>query len=147
MTEIYDKLPLLLLKAREQSIAYLRPVLSNAGLTEQQWRVIEVLAEDKELNARDLAERSFILSPSLSRILSRLELDGLLLKRAQKDDQRVSVIKLSAKGRRLYKRLKPKIDEQYQLLIDSIGESNLSKLAALLNEINDIQDIRPSKEY
>lgn len=144
---MYDKLPLLLLKAREQSIAYLRPVLSNAGLTEQQWRVIEVLAEAKELNARDLAELSFILSPSLSRIISRLEMDGLLLKRIQKNDQRVLVIKLSAKGRRLYKRLKPKIDEQYKILIDNIGEVNMSKLASLLNEINDIQDIQPPKDY
>ena len=39
----HRNLPLLLLQAREGVISRFRPILTEAGFTEQQWRVIRAL--------------------------------------------------------------------------------------------------------
>ena len=54
-----------LLKAREAAMSRFRPMLREHGLTEQQWRVIRALADYKEIDAGELAKKSFLLAPSL----------------------------------------------------------------------------------
>ena len=53
MRDIELSLPLQLLKAREAAMARFRPMLRSHGLTEQQWRVIRVLAAADGLDGRD----------------------------------------------------------------------------------------------
>lgn len=134
MTVTHDNLPLLLLKARESSVACIRSVLSDASLTEQQWRVIRTLALAGELNAQDLASQSCILSPSLSRILARLETDKLIIRKVDTSDQRALNLKLSAKGKRLHDRIAPRVDKQYQQLVKDAGKDTVVKLATLLEK-------------
>ncbi|ACR12424.1 homoprotocatechuate degradation operon regulator HpaR [Teredinibacter turnerae] len=136
MTVTHDNLPLLLLKARESSVACIRAVLSDASLTEQQWRVIRTLALAGELNAQDLANQSCILSPSLSRILARLEADKIIIRKVDATDQRALNLKLSAKGKRLHDRLAPRVDKQYQMLVKEAGKDTIVKLASLLEKFN-----------
>src|SRR5258708_15845358 len=74
--EIMDdrqSLPIALLRAREAVMSYFRPHHHKGGITEQQWRVIRVLYLDGETDATTLARRSYLLAPSLSRILKDLE--------------------------------------------------------------------------
>jgi len=136
MTVSNENLPLLLLKARENSIAYVRPILAEFGFTEQQWRVIRALKREGEMNAQDLATESCILSPSLSRILNRLESDKVILKKVDSNDQRALNIRLSAKGNRLHDRIVPKVDKQYKLLSQAVGKDTISHLVGLLEEFS-----------
>ncbi|WP_188152437.1 homoprotocatechuate degradation operon regulator HpaR [Teredinibacter waterburyi] len=132
MTLHNETLPLLLLKARENSIAMVRPVLQQFGLTEQQWRVIRTLLREGEMNAQDLAMESCILSPSLSRILTRLDSDGIILRKTDSNDQRALIIRLSAKGKRLHDRIAPKVDQQYKVLSQNVGKDTIQDLVGLL---------------
>ena len=132
MTLHNETLPLLLLKARENSIAMVRPVLQQFGLTEQQWRVIRTLLREGEMNAQDLAMESCILSPSLSRILTRLDSDGIILRKTDSQDQRALIIRLSAKGKRLHDRIAPKVDQQYKVLSQNVGKDTIHDLVGLL---------------
>ena len=132
MTELMEALPLLLLKARENSLAYVRPILQDHGLSEPQWRVLHVLYHNPPLKAQRLAELSNILSPSLSRILSRLDNDGLVLRNVSNADQRSVTLKLSAKGKRLCQRLLPKLAQRYQAMKDHSGSDQIEQLTRLL---------------
>lgn len=134
MTALTETLPVLLLKARENSLAYVRPVLHHHGLTEPQWRVLHILCEHPNLTAQSLAEHSCVLSPSLSRILNRFAADGLILRSVSSADQRAINIRLSAKGRRLCARLRPKLALQYRALEERSGQEELEQLARLLKE-------------
>lgn len=134
MTVLIEALPLLLLKARETSLACLRPVLLEHGLTEPQWRVLCVLHQCPDVNAQKLAQDSCILSPSLSRILNRFVLDGLVLRNISSADQRSVILKLSAKGKRLHQCVLPKIDAQYKALEAQSGPDNLRRLTHLLQD-------------
>ena len=138
MTQNNESLSLLLLKARENSIACIKPALTRHGLTEQQWRVIRVLYQVGETNAQDLAAQSCILSPSLSRILARLSEDGILLRKTDSGDQRAQNIRLSAKGKRLHDKIQPLVEKQYKALTDNVGKDKITRLLALLETYSEV---------
>ena len=127
-----ENLSLMLLKARENSIACIKPALTRYNLTEQQWRVIRVLYQIDDTSAQDLANQSCILSPSLSRILSRLTQDGIVLRKTDSEDQRAQSIRLSAKGKRLHDKILPLVEKQYKTLLGDVGKEKVSRLINLL---------------
>ncbi|MBT7906778.1 MAG: MarR family transcriptional regulator, partial [Marinovum sp.] len=51
-------LPIALIRAREGVMLPIRQMLSETGITEQQWRVLRVLAEYGVMDAKTLADRS-----------------------------------------------------------------------------------------
>lgn len=88
-----------LLRAREAVMARFRPMLSQHGVTEQQWRVIRVLSEEGPLGATEVAERAAILGPSLTRIIKILERRRMITSRRLPHDGRRVVLEIAAAGR------------------------------------------------
>lgn len=66
-------LNILLVQARDAVVSYYRPVLNQAGITEQQWRIIRLLSQHGTLDFQELSQQTSILRPSLTGILTRLE--------------------------------------------------------------------------
>ncbi len=93
MRKFNDSIPLKLLKARETTMSFFRPILQEAGLTEQQWRVIRTLAAYQKIDASEIARKSFLLAPSLTRILQFLERAKLIKRSSDANDQRRSVFR------------------------------------------------------
>src|SRR5215475_8660907 len=73
-----QSLPMALLRAREAVMRRFRPALRAHGVTEQQWRILRALAHSGPLEVTALAEATFLLAPSLSRIVPDLEARGLI---------------------------------------------------------------------
>lgn len=140
MSHPIEVLPILLQKAREATVVQVRQTLADFGLTEQQWRVIRSAYESGELNAQELAERSAILGPSLSRILNRLEADGILLRKASKEDMRELTIRLSASGKRLHNKIQPALAKLYDQIGAKVGDRKGKQLADLLQHVSSIMD-------
>lgn len=136
LRDLRHSLPMELLRAREAAMARFRPMLRKHGLTEQQWRVIRVLAEhDAEhdgIDASEVAARSFLLAPSLTRILQFLEKKGLVSRSLDDNDQRRSVLELTAKGRRLFARVGPDSEQRYSEIEAEFGHERLEQLYELL---------------
>jgi homoprotocatechuate degradation regulator HpaR len=128
-------LPMQLLQAREAAMARFRPMLRNHGLTEQQWRVVRVLAAEGELDAGELASRCFLMAPSLSRILQALVNDGLVKRTIDTDDQRRSLASLTTAGLKKYKQVGPDAEALYQSIERQFGRNKLSQLYRLLTEL------------
>lgn len=61
-----------LLAAREAVMAPIRPHLRASNVTEQQWRVLRVLADATSLDARGIAEAALLYAPTVTRILKEL---------------------------------------------------------------------------
>jgi homoprotocatechuate degradation regulator HpaR len=128
-------LPMTLLRAREAVMERFRPMLRRYGLTEQQWRVIRVLAEREPLEISQLARHSFLLPPSLSRILKFLTGRHLVRRRAVDDDQRRFEVSLTAAGRRLFLQVAPSSEAIYKDLEQAFGEQRLEQLYTLLSDL------------
>lgn len=128
-------LPMALLRAREAVMNRFRGLLRKNGLTEQQWRVIRVLAEHEALEVSQLAGRCFLLRPSLSRILRLLCDQGLVRRRSVDRDQRRFELRLTAAGRRLFQRIGPSSEAIYRDIEGDFGHDRLEALYALLADL------------
>ena len=132
LRDFRHSLPMELLRAREAAMARFRPMLRKHGLTEQQWRVIRALAEYKRMDASELARRSFLLAPSLTRILQFLEKEKLVKRSADDNDQRRSLLMLTAKGKQAFSAVAPHSEEQYAKIASEFGAERLETLYELL---------------
>lgn len=139
MLKYEESLPLKLLKAREATMNFFRPVLLDISLTEQQWRIIRALAEHKELESKQLADLCCILSPSLTGIISRLEQQGYIQRRRSNEDQRRILISLTEKAEAMFKCVTPLLEERYQEITEQFTQENLDQLYELLNKLTQIK--------
>ena len=139
-------LPMMLLRAREAVMGRFRPMLRKFDLTEQQWRIIRALSEFEERDASDLAAVSYILAPSLTRILQNLESRRIVRRRTDKKDQRRALISLTKKGRNLLEEVRPYSRESYEGIATSLGPSRLSELYDILGKVERaLEHSKPAK--
>jgi homoprotocatechuate degradation regulator HpaR len=134
LRDFQHSLPMELLKAREAAMSRFRPMLRSHGVTEQQWRVIRALAAYEPADASELAKRSFLLAPSLTRILQFLEREKLVKRTADANDQRRKVFVLTDKGKRLYDEVGPDSEALYTDIEKQFGSRKLESLYGLLAE-------------
>ena len=94
-------LPIALIRAREGVMGPIRDMLSQTGVTEQQWRVLRVLAEYGPMDTKTLADRSSLLFPSLTRIASTLRTKGLVTQTRDTTDRRRQIIEMTRTGQKI----------------------------------------------
>jgi homoprotocatechuate degradation regulator HpaR len=131
----HRNLPRLLLQARESLMAHTRPRLREHGLSDQQWRVLRVLGEQGSVETGRVAREAYILGPSLTGVLARMERDGLVKRERDPADQRRTVVEATAKGRRMVERLSHTVETHYRWLEQSLGKQKLAQLYELLDEL------------
>ena len=131
----HRNLPRLLLQAREAVMAHTRPSLRQHALSDQQWRVLRVLGEHGTVDTGRVAREAFILGPSLTGVLSRMERDGLIVRDRDPADQRKSVVRASARGKALVRKLSTTIEAHYESMEAVLGNQKLAELYALLDAV------------
>ena len=134
-TFAHRNLPRLLLQAREAVMAHTRPSLREHDLSDQQWRVLRVLGEHGAVETGRVAREAFILGPSLTGVLARMERDGMVRRERDPADQRRTVVEATAKGRKMVERLSHSVEAHYQWLEQSLGKDKLEQLYGLLDEL------------
>ena len=138
-TFVHRNLPRLLLQARESVMAHTRPSLREHGLSDQQWRVLRVLGEHGTVETGRVAREAFILGPSLTGVLTRMERDGLVRRERDPQDQRRTVVEATAKGLKLVDKLSRTIEAHYEWMENSLGKEKLAELYVLLDEVIELE--------
>lgn len=128
-------LPMALLRAREAVMKKFNPSLRENDMSSQQWRVIRALNEEDGLDISELAERCYLLMPSLSRIIQNLEKRDLVSRAQSKTDNRRSVISLTEDGQKVFNVIAPKSIERYDYITERFGYGKLELLYELLDEL------------
>jgi len=111
------------------------PSLRERDLSAQQWRVLRALNEVESRDASEISERCSILMPSLSRILRNLEGRKLIRRKSCPDDQRRSLISITAKGNKLVDEIAPVSEKRYDEIARRFGKENLSDLYEKLGQL------------
>lgn len=130
-------LPIALLRAREAVMTQFRPMLAAHDLTEQQWRVIRILGENGLVDASEVAERAFILAPSLTRIIKSLEERGLIVKERDDADGRRVLLRITPVGVAIIEQVTPESRTIYTDLEQKFGEEKINLLLDLLGDLAD----------
>ncbi|MBE7942105.1 MULTISPECIES: homoprotocatechuate degradation operon regulator HpaR [Ramlibacter] len=131
----HRNLPRLLLQAREAVMAHTRPSLREHGLSDQQWRVLRVLGEHGQVDTGRIGREAFILGPSLTGVLARMERDGLVRRARDPADQRRTVVEATARGLRLVGTLSHTVEAHYAWMEQELGTAKLAQLYRLLDEV------------
>lgn len=128
-------LPMMLLRAREAVMRHFRAKLRRHGITEQQWRILRALSNGPRLEVTELARVTFLLGPSLSRILKDLEARGLIERHADPADLRRAHIGISVEGAALIERVSPESELIYGAIADTFGAERMTDLQRLLEQL------------
>lgn len=136
---VHRNLPRLLLEAREAVMLHTRPSLREHGLSDQQWRVLRVLGEHAHesggVETGRVATEAFLLGPSLTGVLARMERDGLIERQRCPQDARRTVVRATALGLAKVQALSQTIEAHYSWMAEHLGSSQLTALYNLLDQL------------
>ena len=136
---VHRNLPRLLLQAREVVMTRTRPSLRDHGLSDQQWRVLRVLGEHAEeadgIETGRVAREAFLLGPSLTGVLTRMERDGLIARARCPQDARRTVVRATEAGLAKVQALSQTIEAHYAWMEQQLGKADLKALYELLDAV------------
>lgn len=124
-------------------MAPLRPALRNAGVTEQQWRILRVLADIGPADFTALARATLLHAPSVTRIARELNARGLVARRSDENDARRSLLSITDQGREL---IAVTSSETIRVLRRHRARFGLARFNDLLREIQEFTDAISEEE-
>lgn len=120
-------------------MAHTRPRLRDHGLSDQQWRVLRVLGEHAEeadgIETGRVAREAFLLGPSLTGVLARMERDGLITRARCAQDARRTVVRATEAGLAKVQALSQTIEAHYVWMEQQLGKAHLKALYELLDGV------------
>ncbi|SMH54107.1 homoprotocatechuate degradation operon regulator HpaR [Mesorhizobium australicum] len=140
-------LPMSLLLAREAVMQRFRTSLHLFNITEQQWRVLRALSSINEIEVTALAKVTYLLTPSLSRILKDIESRGYIIRRPAPDDMRRALISISPQGLTLIDAVAPYSEGIYGEIYNAFGKERMDLLQQLLKELTETLNALPPITY
>lgn len=94
-----DYLPYLLARASHSVSSSFHASLREWGLSVPEWRVLACLTEVDGLGVGQLAEMALMKQPSMTKVLDRMEAEGMIRRKVTPADRRRVLIHLTARGR------------------------------------------------
>lgn len=109
------------------------------GITRGQFNVLRILrgAGEQGHPRCEIAERMLERAPDVTRIIDRLEKQGLVLRGRSAEDKRQSITRISEKGLELLVQIQPKVDENRDFLSELLSLPEWVALSNLCEKIYD----------
>ena len=107
----------------------------RGGAHRGQGRVLALLAERDGQSPRDLAALLRVQPPSLSALLDKLSRDGSIERRRHEEDQRMSAVFLTEKGRAMVDEVRQARKDAAQATLAGLTAEEQGSLSALLDKL------------
>jgi MarR family transcriptional regulator, organic hydroperoxide resistance regulator len=114
---------------------FYKPMLDRLGLTYPQYLVMLVLWEQDGLPVKEIGERLFLDSGTLTPLLKRLEAAGLVKRTRSTEDERQVIVALTAQGEALKEKAR-----SLPLSILAASDCSVAELSALKKEVEQLRD-------
>lgn len=101
-----------------------------------QWRIIAVLGEREGLTSTEVAQRTLMDKPTVSRAAASLIERGILERHIDKDDRRRAPMRLTDEGHAIYAAVIPRAMASEQQLLDALTEDEVATLHGLLSRLS-----------
>ncbi len=141
--EFGRSLPMMLYRALDVVMPRFRMIFKEFGLTEQQWRVLRVLWEHKNVPFHELVGMTLIPAPSLVGVIDRLSRNGLVARRRSKSDRRQVSVYATEMGCDLEEKVRPRVEQAYAELRTAIDTTKWQQLIDGLEQLTQVGIDRP----
>lgn len=112
--------------------------IRSMGLTPGQFDVIATLGDTEGMSCRELSRRTLVTKGTLTGLLDRLLLKGLITEEISPTDRRSRIIRLSANGEKVFnKTFYAQIDHLDPFFERALTGEEMERLRALLLKIRD----------
>lgn len=109
--------------------------LAEFGLHPAQLPVMKILADYGGISLKELSDMLHIKPPTASVMVKRMEKNGLVCKMADLDDQRISRLYLTEKGKGMSSQIAELIRENERLMTEGFSEEELMQLRGYLRRM------------
>jgi DNA-binding MarR family transcriptional regulator len=117
------------------SMAIAREYEQRFKLSVTEWRVLAVLGRYDGLSAREVAARTAMDKVAVSRAVTQLTKVGRVRRTLADHDKRQSVLRLTAKGWKIYDEVAPLALEHERRLLDRLTNTERDGLDRILNKL------------
>jgi DNA-binding MarR family transcriptional regulator len=130
--DITEYLAYLLASAHRRMRLGLAQSIASEDVTEEQWRILQVLSDEQGRSMGDLAERVLMNHPALTKNIDKLVSRNLVQRAADASDSRKVLVYISDHGLETVARLKKSVDEHHDALAGTLGARKTEQLKELL---------------
>ncbi|WP_371367686.1 Transcriptional regulator HosA [Sporomusa rhizae] len=109
--------------------------LKKYGITPEQWVLLAKISEEEGISPTDLSLVSLRDKPYTTRLIEKLEENGLIFKEESKSDRRSALIYLTKRGAKVKKEIIPIADEINEWLVENMEENEVKVLKNLLHKM------------
>ena len=129
--------PYRLYRASEKLQLRLQARLRAHHMSTSEWRVISVLKSYGAMSIGEIVEATLMEQPTSSRVVARLEKNGLVSRRASTRDSRMALISLSPAGLEVFKQIIPAALRHQELALAGIARKEVAQVIATLEKLEE----------
>lgn len=142
-----DYLAFLLAQASSRISREFHHEVEAAGVSVTEWRVLASLDGSAGESIGVLSQLTLTKQPTLSKVVQRMEADGIVSRSRVRSDRRQTVVKITPKGQRLTDALRQRAIEHQTRVLAPFGQDNANMLIAMLKELLALHPPGGSVEY
>jgi MarR family transcriptional regulator, organic hydroperoxide resistance regulator len=106
-----------------------------AGLSITEWRVLASLEGSAGESIGVLSQLALTKQPTLSKVVQRMEAEGIVARTGVRTDRRQTVVRITAKGHRLTEALRERAVRHQEAVLKPFGQDNACMLISMLKEL------------
>lgn len=107
----------------------------GVGISEAEFSIMVVLAEHDGASSRDIHKTTYMDKAMITRALDRLDDKGMISRSGNKQDRRLVQLKLTAKGRRVFKLIEERALLWEKEFVKGVTLTELNQLDRILSKL------------
>lgn len=133
-----------LVQANGRYLRNLEVALKGIALDIPRWRVLMSLHEESCASVSEIADHAIVKLSTMTRIVQRMQADGLVTCHPRDTDGRVTEVKLTDKGEAAGREAWAAANRTYDLAFQNIGKAEIEGLIRLLRRVSaNLGETRP----
>jgi len=132
-----EKMLMAVLRAAEMFKRTHSVIFRNYGLSFPQYNVLRVLdaSRDGMNKISEVSKIMLVPGANMTGLAKRLERDGFIIRKSDSNDERVTILEITPKGKRTLKNIKTEKDRSIELILMGFSEEEKTELLNKLKKL------------
>lgn len=126
----------LLARVAQRVARQIEATLATCGLSLEQWRVLDLLADEQGHSMSEIAEHAMVPAPTLTKIVDRLVDNALVHRRVDEKDRRRVLVFTTRGGAELHARIAPEVGKAENDAVAGLEPDDAAQLIQLLTRLS-----------